>query len=272
MTFTESELLLRYPYRSKEPVLVDVGGHQGSFSRQFARKGWRVIAFEPEPYNRSIFEQKLAAFDKVTCLPNAVSDKTGDIIPFYVSENHSGIHSIKPFHKTHRATFDIETIRLSDALEALDPPQVTLLKVDIEGADFLALRGFSFDRFHPELIMTEFMNERSVTNFGYTHHDVATYMRGFGYVTFVSEWAPIQEYARDGQPVSHHWIQCLPYPLSHEPAWGNLIFIPIGEEIKFVSTLERYILQLKRWQNFASLRNQIKRIPGAHKLYQLIKG
>ncbi len=224
-------------------------GHMkaGSTAR-FASKGWYILAFEPENTNRENFLLQHASNQRVVCVPRAVSDSSGDKIPFYTSDVHYGIHSIKPFHETHQAaSYEVETITLKDALEEYNIDHVSFLKVDIEGADFLALKGFDWDRITPEVVMVEFMDHRSQRNFGYTHHDMALYMRNKGYVCFVSEWAPIKEYGIKGQKGEPHtWLQCVPYPLDHEPSWGNLIFVPKGKAQIFARTLKRYLRSLKR--------------------------
>jgi len=268
MRFAEHELLATYDYTSMQPLLIDVGAHRGRVSLVFARKGWRIIAFEPEPENRAAFERNLADFDQVYCSPKAVTDVTGLRVPFYVSDEHNGIHALKPFHETHRLAFDVETVCLNDVLAELGVASVTLLKVDIEGADFLVLKGFDFNKYRPELAMTEFMDDRSSRYFGYSHHDVVAYMAERGYGPFVSEWAPITEYGRTGLGDSHVWLQCAPYPLDHEPAWGNLIFVPISDIHKFNSTLRIYIGRLKMSQ----VQNRLKELPCARALYHLLKG
>ena len=271
--FSEHGLLETYSFKSTKPLFVDVGAHHGSASRRFAKKGWCVVAFEPEHKNRAAFMRNLAGAENVTCIPKAVADVTGKMVPFYVSDEHYGIHSLRPFHKTHKLAYEVETVTLNDALEALDVQSVTLLKVDTEGADFLALKGFDFNKYNPELVMVEFMDERSWPHFGYTHHDVAAYMKERGYVTFVSEWAPIKEYARQDMPSSPHvWIQCVPYPLDHTPSWGNLIFVPESDRDKFSATLESYLIKSRRAEAVDRLHKQIKKIPGVKLLYGLISG
>jgi len=241
-SFSEVKLLLRYSFAHNNPLLVDVGGHHGSFSLPFACKGWQVIGFEPEPSNREAFEQNLAKYPNVFCSPRAVSNVSGDNVPFYVSTAHFGIHALKPFHPTHEESCKVETICLNDALIEINAEFVTLLKIDIEGADFLALKGFDIERYHPELVILEFMDDRSQPYYGYTHHDVVQYMQQYGYVAFVSEWAPIKEYGREGvKGEPHSWLQCVPYPLDHEPAWGNLIFVPEGDRQKFEECLQDYL-------------------------------
>lgn len=268
--FSELELLASYKFDSVQPVLVDVGAHHGDFSRFFAERGWQVLAFEPEKKNKEAFEITLSGFQNVSCIAKAVTDISGEIVPFYVSDEHYGIHSIKPFHKTHRLAYEVETACLNDVLLELLIPPVTLVKVDTEGADFLAIKGLDFKLHSPELVMIEFMDSRSMPNFGYSHHDVAAFMKEQGYVTFVSEWAPIKEYGREGVPgESHDWLQCAPYPLDHEPSWGNLIFAPEENMQKFSSTLGKYLANLREYERMSRLKNKLEKIPGGLKIYNL---
>jgi FkbM family methyltransferase len=258
MQFSEHDLLIRYPFQEHQPVLVDVGAHHGTFARRFAQQGWQVVAFEPEPKNRAHCERNLASFEQARCIPSAVSDVAGQRVPFYVSEEHYGIHSLQPFHETHHPTLEVETVRLDTVLAALHIPAVSLLKTDIEGADFLALKSFDFERYQPELVMVEFMDDRSQANFGYTHHDMVAYMQARGYTAFVSEWAPIKAYAREGESSEPHtWLQCVPYPLGHVPAWGNIMFVPHAQATRFEDTLRSYLADLQRTRRQARLQQRI---------------
>jgi len=267
MNFLESEFLLEIKYGNREPILIDVGAHYGTFSRPFAKKGWTVLAFEPEYRNYKAYKRNLSGFKKVTCIRKAVSNSSGQKAPFYVSEKHYGIHAFEPFHATHKFAYEVETISLNDAMTELNINAVTLLKIDIEGADFLALQGFDVEKYSPEIIMIEFMDERSKPFYGYTHHDVADYMQKHGYVTFVSEWKQFKEYARKGEKSNPHvWIQCGRYPLGHDPYWGNLLFVPEKAASQFEDLLERYLLSIKKdrpAKRYSAIRRLVSRVPGA---------
>ena len=273
MAFSELQLLLKYPFEATKPMLVDVGAHQGSVSLPFAQRGWDIVAFEPENKNRAVYLKNTKKFPNVICYDKAVSDVSGCRVPFFVSKEHFGIHSLKPFHKSHFPEYEVETITLDDALAREEVEHVTLLKVDTEGADFLALKGFDFARYKPEVVMVEFMDERSEINFNYTHHDVVSFMHERGYAAFVSEWAPIKEYGREGENgVAHKWLRCVPYPLNHEPSWGNLIFVHVADVVKFTKTLDRYIVYMDSVGPVLEfLKNLIKRVPGVKTLYRLLK-
>jgi FkbM family methyltransferase len=272
-TFSEKHLLNAYSYRSKQPLLIDVGAHTGSFSWPYIKKGWRIVAFEPEYKNFKALRRNLLWIKGVKCINKAVADKSGLIVPFYVSKEHYGIHSLKPFHATHKSSYSVETIRLDDALKNLKIQNVTLLKIDIEGADFLALKSFDFKNYRPEIVIVEFMDDRSIKNFGYTHHDMAKFMQSYGFTTFVSEWAPFKEYARKGQNKNpHRWIQCCEFPASHEPAWGNLIFVDRTDAIKFKNCLNNFInkADINQIRRFSWIRRVLSRIPGTRILLNLM--
>ena len=242
----ELGLLLKYESkRDDKSTLIDVGAATGEFTLPFAKKGWQVIAFEPEPTNFRDLKNKLKKFPNVKCIAKAVSNTPGQV-PFYVSSTHGGIHTLKPFHPTHSPAMTVDAVRLDETIADMQVDQVTVLKIDIEGADFLALKSFDFSKFHPDVVMCEFMDERSRENFGYTHHDMAAYMNNLGYATFVSEWGQIVEYAREDRLiVPPKFLGCVPYPLDHDPVWGNLIFIPNDRKQHFERILPSYLIKLR---------------------------
>ena len=96
--FSELQLLTRIGFRCESPTLVDVGAHIGGFSKPFAERGWRVVAFEPEPQNYERLCADLENLPNVTCISEAVSDASEQQVAFYVSSDHWGIHSLQPFH------------------------------------------------------------------------------------------------------------------------------------------------------------------------------
>ena len=273
MHFSEIDLIQRFPYKTPKPIFVDVGGHQGTTSIVFAKKNWRVVVFEPEPSNLQKCKQRLEGFANVTIFENAVSNVSGEKVPFFTSDKFTGIHSLKPFHETHKPSIEVDTITLNEALGSLDIERIAALKIDTEGADFLAIKGLDLDQYQPEIVMVEFMDPRSLKNFGYTHHDMAEYMNEAGYKTYVSEWAEFSQYQAEGEPSQHRWIQLTSYPLDHEAAWGNLIFVKKDLESEFDKTFQNYLAVAKR-KSFIQMnvKEPMKRIPGVYRLYKMLAG
>src|SRR5690606_30801714 len=121
-----------------------------------------------------------------------------------------------------------------------------------------ALKGFDWSRIKPEVVMVEFMDDRSERNFNYTHHDMASFMKERGYTCFVSEWEPIVQYGIKGQIAEpHRWVQCVKYPLDHIPSWGNLIFAPEKDETNFVKTLEKYVRDVSNRESPGSFQHLV---------------
>ena len=267
--FSELELLLKFEFEgNKENTLIDVGAHVGFFTKVFADKGWRVIAFEPEPENYGELCARYAHMSNVTCLQKAVSDNARQDVPFYISSEHWGIHSLTPFHRTHQEKIRVETVRLDEELARFSLGHITILKIDVEGADFFVLKGFDFDTYRPEVVLCEFMDSRSDAHYQYTHHDMANFMQQKGYCVYVSEWGPISEYSRkNGSPAEHQFIQCKPYPIEHDIAWGNLICVPARNAAMLGRILDEYLRSIKG----GKFRRWVRCIPGSRHLYRFVK-
>ena len=233
--FSELQLLLRHPFpEDGEHVLIDVGAHIGGFSKPFAEKGWQVLAFEPEPENFQELKSALQPFSQAICIPKAVSDRAQKSVPFHLSKEHWGIHSLAPFHSTHTVTINVETVTLNEVLQNYNINKTNLVKIDTEGADYFVLKGLDLETYKPSVVMCEFMDGRTVPHFGYNHHQMVFHMKEHGYTSFVSEWAPFETYGIKGSKNNpHRFIQCVPYPLDHDPAWGNLIFVPFSQANQF---------------------------------------
>lgn len=200
-------------------LLVDVGAHFGSSLRRFADDGWRVIAIEPDPNNRAVLVERLQGRENVIVDARAIGEQDGEILSLYTSDVSTGISALAPFHPSHRATSEVETVRLDTLLALAD--RVTALKTDLEGYDLLALRTFPWARLHPRAVVCEFEDRKTVP-LGYTYHDLGSYLVEQGYAVFVSEWFPVVEYGR-----RHRWRSLRRYPseLEDPAAWGNFIAV-----------------------------------------------
>lgn len=253
--FSELDLILKYPFSGKDFTLIDVGANRGGFSLPFAKKGWNIYAFEPEKSNYSICKKNLAKYKNAFIYPYAISNSEKNKVPFFVSKVHYGIHSLKPFHKTHKYAYEVSTHRLDNFIKDKKINNISILKVDIEGADFFALKGFDFKKIKPEIIMVEYMDCRSISNFGYSHKDMINFMKNNNYETYISRWKKVKEYAIDGKTSNpHEWIYCSKYNNQKVKLdeWGNLIFIRIEKVNNFSSLLQRYLkgINIKHDNNY----------------------
>lgn len=273
INFSEHALLIQYidAHSNITPVLVDVGAHIGTVTKHFAEKDWRVIAFEPEPGNHQRLLESIGSNEHVTVVQKAVSD-VEETVEFYVSPKHYGIHSLQPFHETHTEKITVQSTRIDTVLRDLDIDAVGYLKIDIEGADFLALRSVDFEKTHPQLVMVEFMDARSQKNFDYNYHDMVNYMEQYGYKTWVSKWDEILSYGVDGEASDEHrFLGCEPYPVDNEPVWGNLIFVPEGDATLFDSELQKYIATATQYSKGMARRRWMEKLPAGKQIYKLLR-
>ena len=200
-------------------VLVDVGAHFGSSLYRFARDGWRVHAFEPDPANRAVLLRRVSKWPRVVVDDRAIAPRDGETVELYTSDVSSGISALAPFHESHRPTVQVITVRLDTYLLGTDT--VTILKTDTEGYDLPVIATFPWERLRPQAVLCEFEDRKTVTH-GYTYRELANYLVDRGYDVLVSEWHPVVEYG-----LRHRWRSLRRYPvqLADASAWGNLIAV-----------------------------------------------
>lgn len=245
--FNELDLLAVLAKAEPSPgTLIDVGAHIGSFSVAFAEIGWQVIAFEAAPEIFEELRQRTAELPSVEAVWAAVTDEPVDSVDFYLSDAHWGIHSLRPFHGSHRNRTQVPAMRLADAVAARDLRDPIYLKCDAEGADLAVMRSFDFSAARPALVMCEFMDNRSLPHFGYAHGDLIREMARWEYVAYISEWSPVSEYSRRGvETAAPQHLNIWRSDVSHAPAWGNLIFVPKGSEQHFEESVMEHLAEVR---------------------------
>jgi FkbM family methyltransferase len=132
-------------------VFYDVGANVGFFSLLASRlvgPSGRVYSFEPLPANLEYLRRHVALnrCENVAVMASAVSDRAG-------RATFGGEGSTAKL--VEGGAFEVETVALDDlwASEALRAPDV--IKLDVEGAELLALRGMRrmLDATHPYLLV-----------------------------------------------------------------------------------------------------------------------
>jgi FkbM family methyltransferase len=128
-------------------TVVDVGANIGLWTmgaaRQAGQEG-RLHAFEPVPENftRLIANLNLNGFDlnRVQCQQLSLSDRSGRTV-FYLSTNgNSGMGALAQRDGVNRP-IETRLIALDDYCEKHSISRVDFIKIDVEGAELLVLRG-----------------------------------------------------------------------------------------------------------------------------------
>ncbi|HKR00434.1 MAG TPA: FkbM family methyltransferase [Pyrinomonadaceae bacterium] len=127
---------------------VDVGANWGYFTLVAAhlvgREG-RVISFEPDPRLFPILQENIDdnELDQVTALQIAVADQTGTLTLAGYDEatGNFGLSRLVSSNTVTSNMFCVATRPLDSVLEELNLEFIDLLKMDIEGAEGLALNG-----------------------------------------------------------------------------------------------------------------------------------
>lgn len=125
-------------------IILDIGGCWGDTALYFAHKAGdsgKVFSFEFIPNNISIFKMNLEINPKlqerITIVKNPVSDSSNQIV--YYKDNGPGSSvSTEMFEGYSGKT---ETLSIDDFVQQQNLPRVDFIKMDIEGAEPLALQG-----------------------------------------------------------------------------------------------------------------------------------
>ncbi|MFA6432646.1 MAG: FkbM family methyltransferase [Candidatus Paceibacterota bacterium] len=165
--------------------VVDIGANIGYYTVVAAgRVGsqGKVFAYEPESHNFSLLEKNIEAnkFTWTTPIKAGLSDKPGKRILF-VAEEHTGIHSFAD-NRGAGSGVEVETDTLDHSLESYGSPKIDLIKMDIEGAEILALQGMkqTFAR-NPGLILFIELYPQAIERFGHRAIELLDILKESGF-------------------------------------------------------------------------------------------
>jgi FkbM family methyltransferase len=185
------QLEIDFMKRTVKPgeTVLDVGAHIGLFTITAANlvgQEGKVYSFEPLPQNRSLLERSVIEngfTHRVVVEQAAVSDHTGVArmnVPDYTT-NSGGAHllavdgAVQPDHVATK----VSLVQL-DAYRLRRP--VSFIKIDIEGAEPLALRGATeLLRSDRPVILSEIHPAQLSRVCGYTPERFISEVKGYGY-------------------------------------------------------------------------------------------
>lgn len=162
---------------------VDVGANIGMFTLRFAR--WvgdcgHVIAIEPEAENFKSLQRRLAAsaYEKRVTAIQAVAAEAAGILYLDVNPDHPGDHKLG--HEGVPTT----AVTLDDLLAENDVLAVSLVKIDVQGAEMRVLRGAArvLARCRPALFIE--VDDAAMRKQGSTAQELVGFLAGLGYLPY----------------------------------------------------------------------------------------
>jgi FkbM family methyltransferase len=160
-------------------TVLDLGANIGFFSVRFGR--WvgptgRVVAIEPEQRNLASLRRRIAraGLERVVeCVAAAAADTPGEL-RLARTPSHPGDHHLAPDGDPVRAV----TV---DELTASDPRRLSLIKIDVQGAEALAVAGAhrAIERHRPALFIE--IDGPSLSRMGSSPAQLVETMSSLGY-------------------------------------------------------------------------------------------
>jgi FkbM family methyltransferase len=161
----------------KGDVVADLGAHIGFYTLMMAKlvgKEGKVYAFEPDPVNFSFLKKNVErnGYKNVVLFQKAVSNETGKG-NLYIGKARS-LDRIYPF-EGQQGSLEIERVRLDDVIQE----KLGFIKMDVEGAEGLALQGMKRILDSPSLKMVLEINPSMEEEAGTNYLDVLQLLSGF---------------------------------------------------------------------------------------------
>lgn len=140
----ETTLFIR-KYLNEGDTVWDVGANIGYFTLEFARSvgsQGKVLSFEPHPEIFKVLQRNVSRnkYQNIS-LQNVACGEEATFSKLYFSTENEGNHKIVE-NSSSKDSVKIKVVKLSTFIET-HPPR--LIKMDIEGAELLALRGLGAD-------------------------------------------------------------------------------------------------------------------------------
>ena len=158
MTDESEQALVRSFFADASGFFVEVGANAPQMRSQswhLEQRGWNGVLVEPLPDMAAQLRQaRRATVFAVAC---SSPENAGKMLPFHVAGPMSSLDrgAMAP-GSLPETTIEVPTRTLDDILaEAGAPQPLDFLSVDVEGHEIEVLRGFSFSRWRPRLILLE---------------------------------------------------------------------------------------------------------------------
>lgn len=187
------------PFVPPGAIVIDVGANIGVFALRFARwagPSGRVVAIEPEDRNAHELERSAARAQgaaPVTVVRGAAAERSGQL--------HLAVNALHPGdHRLAEAGVPVAAHALDDLAAAHGLAGVTLVKIDVQGAELRVVQGAAalFRRWRPALFVE--VDDAALAGQGASAAALETVLRDLGYAAFrpaQGAWVPVASLAED---------------------------------------------------------------------------
>jgi len=180
-------------------TFVDVGANWGYFTMLAAARvgsSGRIISIEPHPQILALLKANVVqngiSWATVVEAAIAASQGTKTLNGFDPAGDKWGTSFLTGSHSTDREqSFEVVTARLDDVLDAHGVDRVDLLKMDIEGAEALAIKGMTrglVSGRYPRILLE--LHPQLITSHGTTAQDVLSELLQHGYRAWRIDHSP----------------------------------------------------------------------------------
>jgi len=169
-------------------TFIDVGANMGLYTIFAARKvgsSGAVIAIEPSTrdFARLKANVELNKLVNVQLLQVALSDHEGEAELLVATEEHSGHNTLGDFGyaTASQGTERVHVTRLDDIVKQLALTRIDVIKIDVEGAEYVTLRGAedTLRRFKPSILLE--ISDRTLVHQGASGSKVWDFLIQRGY-------------------------------------------------------------------------------------------
>ena len=171
-------------------TVIDIGASIGYYTiiaGKYVGKNGKVFAFEPEDRNFSLLSRNIVSNNlyNVIALKVALAGQSGDGL-LYLDKDNKGHHSLSPpKNPAAKEAVLVELDTLDNILEKYGSPQIDLIKIDIEGAETLALEGMKKTIIkNPELVLFTEFYPAAIKRLGHSPFKFLADLQGAGFSLF----------------------------------------------------------------------------------------
>jgi FkbM family methyltransferase len=171
-------------------VFVDIGANVGAYSliasKLVGRTG-KVIAFEPasKSFLRLTKNISMNGLTNIISERKAVLNRNAQIELYISNRQNMGMSSIFHHDSESGVTERVEAISLDEYAEKKNIQRISVVKIDIEGSEMLALRGMVkiIEKFRPRILIE--LKEETVAASNYRVVDIEEFLINTGYEKYI---------------------------------------------------------------------------------------